>query len=152
MGDHEAAKWAVGSEFASDISGKDENFDPMGTPSGTPGGTGWPGQSARFLHVAAPRNHARFVHDSVMARLSPEDIKKARELKQSTARPVRQKVRKEMRVHKHNCVVILSFFNNANNILLMKMEISSKPLGMVQTSKCKNRKNKTSLLFIIFFS
>ncbi|KAF5896870.1 aarF domain-containing protein kinase 4-like, partial [Clarias magur] len=100
MGDHEAAKWAVGSEFLTDTPGKDEHYDPMGTPNGTPGGTGWPGQSARFLHVAAPRNHARFVHDSVMARLSPEDIKKARELKQSTARPVRQKLNERAKERK----------------------------------------------------
>lgn len=96
MEDHEAAKWAVGSALAPDISSKDDVYNPTGTPKGTPAGTGWPGQSARFLHVTAPHNHARFVHDSVVARLSPEDIKKARELKQSTAQPVRQKVRKDI--------------------------------------------------------
>lgn len=100
MEDHEAAKWAVGSEFTEDLSSKDGSYNPTGTPRGTPAGTGWPGQSARFLHVTAPRYHARFVHDSVMARLSAEDIKKARELKQSAARPVRQKVRTdEFNVH-----------------------------------------------------
>lgn len=94
MEEREAAKWAVGSEFSADMSSKDDHYNPTGTSKGTPAGTGWPGQSARFLHVTAPQYHARFVHDSVMARLSPEDIKKARELKQSTTRPVRQKVRK----------------------------------------------------------
>lgn len=94
MEDHEAAKWAVGSEFTADTSSKDDHYNPTGTSKGTPAGTGWPGQNARFLHVTAIRSHTRFVHDSVLARLSPEDIKKARELKQSTARPIRQKVRK----------------------------------------------------------
>lgn len=96
MEDHEVARWAMGSELASDISSKDGVYNPTGTSKGTPAGSGWPGQSARFLHFTAPRNHVRFVHDSVMARLSPEDIKKARELKQSTPRPVRQKVREEI--------------------------------------------------------
>lgn len=92
MEDQEAAKWAVGSELGSDIPSEENIKSPAGTPKGAPGGTGWPGQGARFLHVTAPRNHMRFVHDSVVARLSPEDMKKAREVKQSAARPVRQKV------------------------------------------------------------
>lgn len=96
MEDHEAAKWAVGSDLSPDFSGKEEIYPPAGTPKGTPAGTGRPGQSARFLHVLAPHNHMRFVHDSVVARLSPEDIKKAREVKQSANRPVRQKVRKDV--------------------------------------------------------
>ncbi|XP_058270379.1 atypical kinase COQ8B, mitochondrial [Hemibagrus wyckioides] len=91
MEDHEAAKWAVGSDLAPDFSGKEEIYPPAGTPKGTPAGTGRPGQSTRFLHVLAP-HHVRFVHDSVVARLSPEDIKKAREVKQSASRPVRQKL------------------------------------------------------------
>lgn len=94
MEDHEAAKWAVGSELAPDMSGTEEFYHPAGAPRVTPAGSGWPGQSVRFLHVTAPRYHVRFVHDSVVARLSPEDIKKARGLKQSTARPARQKVRR----------------------------------------------------------
>ncbi|XP_060799229.1 atypical kinase COQ8B, mitochondrial isoform X1 [Neoarius graeffei] len=100
MEDHEVARWAMGSELASDISSKDGVYNPTGTSKGTPAESGWPGQSARFLHVTAPRNHARFVHDSVMARLSPEDIKKARELKQSTPRPVRQKLSERARERK----------------------------------------------------
>lgn len=97
MEDHEAAKWAVGSELAPDTLSKEDIYPPGGTPAGTsrnqqPN----PGQSARFLHVSAPRYHVRFVHDSVVARLSPEDIKKARDVKQSAARPVRQKVRTDI--------------------------------------------------------
>lgn len=94
MEENEATKWAVGSELAPDISNKDYVYESTGTPKGSSVGSGWPGQSARFLHVVAPHNQTRFVHDSVVARLSPEDIKKAREVKQSTARPVRQKVRR----------------------------------------------------------
>ncbi|KAF4085824.1 hypothetical protein AMELA_G00099490 [Ameiurus melas] len=92
MEENEAAKWAVGSELAPDISNNDYVYESTGTPKGTPVGSGWSGQSTRFLHVVAPRNQTRFVHESVVARLSPEDIKKAREVKQSTARPVRQKL------------------------------------------------------------
>ncbi|KAK3531480.1 hypothetical protein QTP70_023272 [Hemibagrus guttatus] len=90
--DHEAAKWSVGSNLAPDFSSKEDFYPPAGTPKVTPAGTGRPEQSARFLHVLAPHSHVRFVHDSVVARLSPEDIKKAREVKQSVARPVRQKL------------------------------------------------------------
>uniref|UniRef100_A0A9J7ZWA2 Coenzyme Q8B n=1 Tax=Cyprinus carpio carpio TaxID=630221 RepID=A0A9J7ZWA2_CYPCA len=75
MDPDEAAKWAVGSEMPPDISR-----------------TSWPGQNNRFLHVSVSHHHIRFVHDSVVARLSPEDIKKAREAKQNIARPVRQKL------------------------------------------------------------
>lgn len=60
-----------------------------------PGGAGWPGQSSRFLHMTPGFYHhyqARFVHDTVVARLSPEDMKKAREAKQALVKPVRQKV------------------------------------------------------------
>ncbi|XP_017346279.1 atypical kinase COQ8B, mitochondrial [Ictalurus punctatus] len=92
MEENEATKWAVGSELAPDISNKDYVYESTGTPKGSSVGSGWPGQSARFLHVVVPHNQTRFVHDSVVARLSPEDIKKAREVKQSTARPVRQKL------------------------------------------------------------
>ncbi|XP_027011326.2 atypical kinase COQ8B, mitochondrial [Tachysurus fulvidraco] len=95
MEDHEAAKWAVGSELAPDTLGKEDIYPPGGTPAGTSRNQQLnpnPGQSTRFLHVSAPFNHVRFVHDSVVARLSPEDIKKARDVKQSAARPVRQKL------------------------------------------------------------
>lgn len=93
MDPDEAAKWAVGSEMPPDISSKDVSEIPVGAPTGTVKGTSWPGQNNRFLHVSVSHHHIRFVHDSVVARLSPEDIKKAREAKQNIARPVRQKVR-----------------------------------------------------------
>lgn len=97
MDPDEAAKWAVGSEMPPDISskdGRDETSEPsFAAPAGMVKGTGWPGQNTRFLHVSMSHHHTRFVHDSVVARLSPEDIKKAREAKQNIARPVRQKVR-----------------------------------------------------------
>ena len=58
-----------------------------------PSGTGWPGQSARFLHGSHRiYNQSRSVHDTVVARLTPEDIKKAREAKQAQMKPVKQKV------------------------------------------------------------
>uniref|UniRef100_A0A671SEB7 AarF domain-containing protein kinase 4 n=1 Tax=Sinocyclocheilus anshuiensis TaxID=1608454 RepID=A0A671SEB7_9TELE len=83
MDPDEAAKWAVGSEMPPDISR-----------------TSWPGQNTRFLHVSVSHHHIRFVHDSVVARLSPEDIKKAREAKQNIARPVRQKLCERARERK----------------------------------------------------
>lgn len=98
MDPDEAEKWAVGSEMPPDVSskdGRDETSEtPVGAPTGTVKGTGWPGQNTRFLHVSVSHHHhTRFVHDSIVARLSPEDIKKAREAKQNIVRPVRQKVR-----------------------------------------------------------
>lgn len=124
MDQTEAEKWAVGSEFPPDI---DPQSGPGETPSGTPGGTtmggaggapGWAGQSARFLHVAAPLRHSRFVHDSVAARLTPEDIKKAREAKQATAKLNRQKVSDPDRAtcHKQNSCVIWYSYTHAYHI------------------------------------
>ncbi|XP_051534629.1 atypical kinase COQ8B, mitochondrial [Myxocyprinus asiaticus] len=98
MESDEAAKWAVGSELPPDISSTDGNNvagmseTPAGASNGTVKRAGWPGQSTRFLHVSVPFHNNRLVHDSVVARLSPEDIKKAREAKQIIARPVRQKL------------------------------------------------------------
>ncbi|XP_051965425.1 atypical kinase COQ8B, mitochondrial [Xyrauchen texanus] len=94
----EAAKWAVGSELPPDFSSIDESNVagmsemPAGASNGTVKRAVWPGQSTRFLHVSVPFQHNRLVHDSVVARLSPEDIKKAREAKRIIARPVRQKL------------------------------------------------------------
>uniref|UniRef100_A0A667XY48 Coenzyme Q8B n=1 Tax=Myripristis murdjan TaxID=586833 RepID=A0A667XY48_9TELE len=80
---------------------------PTGVPPASgaaPGGAGWPGQSARFLHAASGLQHrcyqTRFVHDTVVARLTPEDIKKAREAKQALVRPVRQKLSDRARERK----------------------------------------------------
>ncbi|XP_055052049.2 atypical kinase COQ8B, mitochondrial [Misgurnus anguillicaudatus] len=98
MEQDEAAKWVVGSELPPDISSTDgidvaETSEmPSGSSTGTVKGTGWPGQNTRFLHVSMSHHPVRFVHDSVVAGLSPEDIKKAREAKKSISRPVRQKL------------------------------------------------------------
>ncbi|XP_026120147.1 atypical kinase COQ8B, mitochondrial [Carassius auratus] len=104
MDPDEAAKWVVGSEIPADISSKDgrEETSEMssGAPTGSVKGNGWPGQSTRFLHVSVSHLRVRFVHDSVVARLSPEDIKKAREAKQNIARPVRQKLSERARERK----------------------------------------------------
>uniref|UniRef100_A0A8C2GXU5 Coenzyme Q8B n=1 Tax=Cyprinus carpio TaxID=7962 RepID=A0A8C2GXU5_CYPCA len=104
MDPDEAAKWAVGSEMPPDISSKDRREEtpamPFGAPTGTVKGNGWPGQSTRFLHVSMSHLRVRFVHDSMVARLSPEDIKKAREAKQNIARPVRQKLSERARERK----------------------------------------------------
>ncbi|KAF3848051.1 hypothetical protein F7725_021079 [Dissostichus mawsoni] len=67
------------------------------SPGGVPGGAGWPGQSARFLHTK-PSLHRYFyqtrsLHDTVVARLSPEDIKKAREAKQALVKPLSDRAR-----------------------------------------------------------
>uniref|UniRef100_A0A8C1RB40 Coenzyme Q8B n=2 Tax=Cyprinus carpio TaxID=7962 RepID=A0A8C1RB40_CYPCA len=104
MDPDEAAKWAVGSEMPPDISSKEGREEtpamPFGAPTGTVKGNGWPGQSTRFLHVSMSHLRVRFVHDSMVARLSPEDIKKAREAKQNIARPVRQKLSERARERK----------------------------------------------------
>ncbi|MED6287707.1 hypothetical protein CHARACLAT_019027 [Characodon lateralis] len=99
MDPDEAAKWAVGSEFAPGAA--EQSHGGVGPTAGmhtgtAPGGTGWPGQSTRFLHTLHSRQHfscqRRSVHDTVVAKLTPEDIKKAREAKQVLVKPVRQKV------------------------------------------------------------
>uniref|UniRef100_A0A674CMK7 Coenzyme Q8B n=1 Tax=Salmo trutta TaxID=8032 RepID=A0A674CMK7_SALTR len=101
MDPDEAAKWAVGSEFPP---GPGATEMPSGVPLSPvrgPGGAGLPGQSARFLHIASTQRHTRFVHDSVVARLTPEDIKKARESKQALSRPiVKQKLSDRARERK----------------------------------------------------
>ncbi|XP_008290384.1 atypical kinase COQ8B, mitochondrial isoform X2 [Stegastes partitus] len=105
MDPDEVAKWSVASEFSSD--GAEQSQGEAGPSSqmhtgahpnpGTAGGAGWPGQSARFLHTAPSlhRYHyyqTRSAHNSVVARLTPEDIKKAREAKQALTKPVKQKL------------------------------------------------------------
>lgn len=93
MDPDEAAKWAVGSEFPPGLEATEMPSGAPLSPAGGPRGAGWPGQSARFLHIALTQWHSRFFHDSVVARLTPDDIKKARESKQAFARPiVKQKV------------------------------------------------------------
>ncbi|XP_070684957.1 atypical kinase COQ8B, mitochondrial [Pempheris klunzingeri] len=108
----EAAKWAMGSEFPPDAP-EQSHADagaagemPAGgppPPGAAPAGAGWPEQSARFLHTARwPYFHfqIRSVHDTVVARLTPEDMKKAREAKQALVKPVRQKLSDRARERK----------------------------------------------------
>ncbi|XP_042151934.1 atypical kinase COQ8B, mitochondrial-like [Oncorhynchus tshawytscha] len=97
----EAAKWAVGSEFPPGLEATEMPSGAPLSPAGGSRGAGWPGQSARFLHIASTQWHSRFFHDSVVARLTPEDIKKARESKQAFARPiVKQKLSDRARERK----------------------------------------------------
>nr|XP_057935207.1 atypical kinase COQ8B, mitochondrial [Doryrhamphus excisus] len=96
----EAAKWAVGSEF-SPVAGDHTETEAgaAGVPSGSgasSAGPGWPGQNARFLHTTLSLQpffrQTRCVHDTVVTRLTPEDIKKAREAKQALVKPIRQRL------------------------------------------------------------
>uniref|UniRef100_A0A674NHT6 Coenzyme Q8B n=1 Tax=Takifugu rubripes TaxID=31033 RepID=A0A674NHT6_TAKRU len=74
-------------------------FYPIGVPPSA--GPGWPGQSARFLHRSSRICYqSRSVHDAVVTRLTPEDIKKAREAKQAQVKPVRQKLSDRARERK----------------------------------------------------
>ncbi|XP_041796395.1 atypical kinase COQ8B, mitochondrial isoform X2 [Chelmon rostratus] len=113
MDPDEAAKWAMGSEFPPDVpeQSQTEAGAAAGMPTGgppppgaAPAGAGWPGQSARFLHTTHGLHpylfQTRSVHDSVVARLTPEDIKKAREAKQALVKPVRQKLSDRARERK----------------------------------------------------
>uniref|UniRef100_A0A671TL58 Coenzyme Q8B n=1 Tax=Sparus aurata TaxID=8175 RepID=A0A671TL58_SPAAU len=82
-------------------------FSTIGVPppsGASPAGAGWPGQSARFLHTTHNFHRhyyqTRSVHDTVVARLTPEDIKKAREAKQALVKPVRQKLSDRARERK----------------------------------------------------
>ncbi|KAL4647396.1 aarF domain-containing protein kinase 4 isoform X1 [Arapaima gigas] len=116
MGEDDVAKWAMGSEMplesnsqtaeTEEIVGQEAGQRPQEPLSGSgPGGPGWHGQSSRFLHYSMAVNSRRFCHDSVIGRLTPEDIKKAREAKQtaskgSLTRPVRQKLSDRARERK----------------------------------------------------
>ncbi|CAK6974968.1 atypical kinase COQ8B%2C mitochondrial isoform X2 [Scomber scombrus] len=109
MDPDEAAKWAMGADFhadAADQTQTEAGAAGVHSSSGAaPAGAGWPGQSARFLHTT-PALHryyyyqTRSVHDTVVARLTPEDIKKAREAKQALAKPVKQKLSDRARERK----------------------------------------------------
>uniref|UniRef100_A0A8C7SUZ9 NUMB like endocytic adaptor protein n=1 Tax=Oncorhynchus mykiss TaxID=8022 RepID=A0A8C7SUZ9_ONCMY len=101
MDPDEAAKWAVGSEFPPGPGATEMPSGVPPSPARGPGGAGLPGQSARFLHIASTQHHTRFVHDSVVARLTPEDIEKARKSKQALSRPiVKQKLSDRARERK----------------------------------------------------
>ncbi|XP_034460095.1 atypical kinase COQ8B, mitochondrial isoform X1 [Hippoglossus hippoglossus] len=122
MDPDEAAKWAVGSEFSSDAvqqsqteAGAAADIATEVHPPPGAGGAGWPGQSARFLHTAPGLQRyycqTRSVHDTVVARLTPEDIKKAREAKQAQVKPVRQKLSERARERKVPATRISRLFN-----------------------------------------
>ncbi|XP_045930672.1 atypical kinase COQ8B, mitochondrial isoform X3 [Micropterus dolomieu] len=113
MDPNEAAKWAMGSEFPTDEPEQSETEAgsaaeiPTGVPPPpgvAPAGAGWPGQSARFLHTTHCLHRyfcqTRSVHNTVVTRLTPEDIKKAREAKQALVKPVRQKLSDRARERK----------------------------------------------------
>ncbi|XP_072312082.1 atypical kinase COQ8B, mitochondrial isoform X2 [Eucyclogobius newberryi] len=98
----EAAKWAMDTEFYTETSqqngftpppGPDPGSDPgSAPPSSAPPGSGVSGQSVRLLHTFSALRllQTRSVHSTV--RLTPEDIKKAREAKQAGPKPARQKL------------------------------------------------------------
>ncbi|XP_034023767.1 atypical kinase COQ8B, mitochondrial [Thalassophryne amazonica] len=98
----ETKNFEVGSDFPSEGAEQSQTEAtadmPTGghyTPGTSPAGSGWPGQNTRFLHMTATTHQhyqTRFVHDTVVARLTPDDIKKAREAKQELIKPVRQKL------------------------------------------------------------
>lgn len=100
----EAAKWSVGSEFVHDPLAQSQTEGVPPSQGFTPGGDGWPRPRVRFLHTG--HSHHRFyhqsrsLHDTVVARLSPEDIKKAREAKHAQVKPVRQKLSDRARERK----------------------------------------------------
>uniref|UniRef100_A0AAY4CRI1 ABC1 atypical kinase-like domain-containing protein n=1 Tax=Denticeps clupeoides TaxID=299321 RepID=A0AAY4CRI1_9TELE len=87
MEQDEAGKWAMASEMAPDIEKQHSHSSVDSSsgqrPSGAGAATRWPGQSARFLHTSTPLHRARFVHNSEVARLTSEDMKKARETRQT---------------------------------------------------------------------
>ncbi|XP_061574982.1 atypical kinase COQ8B, mitochondrial [Cololabis saira] len=113
MDPDEAAKWAVGSEFPPDAMEQSQtgggpaagmHTGGYPNPGSAAGGPGWQGQSSRFLHTAASLQRyyyqTRSLHSTVVAKLTPEDIKKAREAKQALVKPVRQKLSDHARERK----------------------------------------------------
>ncbi|XP_051934887.1 atypical kinase COQ8B, mitochondrial isoform X2 [Hippocampus zosterae] len=104
----EATKWAVGSEFPPDVNDKTQTDHSAPGVHPSPGasstGPGWPGQNTRFLHTTFAPNRfyhlTRCVHDTVVTRLTPEDIKKAREVKQGLVKPARQRLNDRARERK----------------------------------------------------
>uniref|UniRef100_A0A674CNF8 Coenzyme Q8B n=1 Tax=Salmo trutta TaxID=8032 RepID=A0A674CNF8_SALTR len=140
MDPDEAAKWAVGSEFPP---GPGATEMPSGVPLSPvrgPGGAGLPGQSARFLHIASTQRHTRFVHDSVVARLTPEDIKKARESKQALSRPiVKQKLSDRARERKVPATRISRLVNFGEGALLDSPLLSEANAERIVDTLCKVR-------------
>ncbi|XP_013870435.1 atypical kinase COQ8B, mitochondrial [Austrofundulus limnaeus] len=114
MDPDDLAKWAVGSDPPPDA--VEQNQTEPGSAGRTHAGmstrqtgwpgqrfhilntgqTGWPGQSSRVLHTVPRCQHfyhqTRSVHNPAVAKLTAEDMKKAREAKQALVKPVRQKL------------------------------------------------------------
>uniref|UniRef100_A0A8C9ZXY7 Coenzyme Q8B n=1 Tax=Sander lucioperca TaxID=283035 RepID=A0A8C9ZXY7_SANLU len=125
MDPEEAAKWAMGSEFPPDA--PEQSQTEVGAAAEMPSGTvtpGWPGQSARFLHTTPGLhryyNQTRSIHGTGVARLTPEDIKKAREAKKALIKPVRQKLSDRAKERKVPATRIsrLVNFGGKNNVLV----------------------------------
>ncbi|KAJ8403767.1 hypothetical protein AAFF_G00346350 [Aldrovandia affinis] len=127
MDQDEGAQWAMGSNMPPKFAGEEGTSPQEGSEAQEmsqppreplshraagwdgPGGLGGPGgtqgPSTRFLHYTSALRGARFLHDSVVGRLTAEDIKKAREAKLVTervavARPARQKLSDRARERK----------------------------------------------------
>ncbi|XP_037123990.1 atypical kinase COQ8B, mitochondrial [Syngnathus acus] len=104
----EATKWAVASDFPPDANDKTQTDSSAPgvhpSPEVTSAGPGWPDQNKRFLHTMFASNRfyqpTRCVHDTVVTRLTPEDIKKAREAKQGLVKPARQRLNDRARERK----------------------------------------------------
>ncbi|KAK2846912.1 hypothetical protein Q5P01_009911 [Channa striata] len=101
MDPDEAARFSLASEFPPDTVEQNQTVfqSTAEVPTGghpPSGSAGFPGQSARFLHTTGGLHccyyQTRSLHETVVARLTPEDIKKARESKQTPVKPVRQKL------------------------------------------------------------
>ncbi|KAJ0063888.1 hypothetical protein NL108_013165 [Boleophthalmus pectinirostris] len=97
----EAAKWAVDSEFYTET--PQQNYSQTTAHNGSspsPGSAPLGGSGARFLHTSSALVHLqrRSVHNTI--RLTPEDMKKARETKQPSLKPARQKLSERARERK----------------------------------------------------
>ncbi|XP_038829684.1 atypical kinase COQ8B, mitochondrial-like isoform X2 [Salvelinus namaycush] len=140
MDPDEAAKWAVGSEFPPGPGATEMPSGVPHSPARGPGGAGLPGQSSRFLHIASTQRHTRFVHDSVVARLTPEDIKKARESKQALSRPiVKQKLSDRARERKVPATRISRLVNFGEGALLDSPLLSEANAERIVDTLCKVR-------------
>uniref|UniRef100_A0A7N8XYL5 NUMB like endocytic adaptor protein n=1 Tax=Mastacembelus armatus TaxID=205130 RepID=A0A7N8XYL5_9TELE len=138
----EAANWSVGSEFPPDT--MQQSQTQAGTPAA--GGAGWPGQTARFLHTASgPYQYyyqTRSVHDTMVARLTPEDIKKARETKQVQVKPVRQKLSdraRERKVPTTRISRLVNFGGKKTSALLDSPLLSEANAERIVSTLCKVR-------------
>ncbi|KAJ7990200.1 hypothetical protein DPEC_G00297850 [Dallia pectoralis] len=139
----EAAKWSVASELSPDIGATEAHGGAPPSHAGVPGGAGWPSQNARFLHFASSLRHARFVHDSVVARLTPEDMEKAREAKQMLSRPVvKQKLSDRARERK----VPATRFSRLANFGGLAVGLGLGAIAEVAKQSMGSKRHKGSLL------